>query len=124
MQCRRELATILLEDPDNRLRVSHAQALLQLRLSLAAPPTAALESALVDAAPILRVQHAAHETWHAGMVCLDAAALAAAVAGARGAVPAVAPAAGKTEPEQNEETRLAAAVAVAWPDAEVRLRWR
>ncbi|GBF93306.1 hypothetical protein Rsub_06038 [Raphidocelis subcapitata] len=106
----RELAALLLEDPDNRLRAGHARALLQVRLSLDAPPAAALDAAVAEAAPIVRAERGARGSWDAGVLRLDAAALRAAIAAAAAA--AVDAAGG------GEEARLSAAIQAAWPDAE------
>ena len=108
---RRELGMLLLEDPDQRLYVPHAQALLQMRLALDAPPVA-FQSALTSASPVLALQSGAAGDWRTGIVRLDVAAARSALA-ATGAPLAKASAA--------EDERLAAAIAAAWPDAEVRM---
>jgi hypothetical protein len=115
-----ELATLLLEDPDGRLRVSHAQALLQMRLSLDGPPVAALEAALAEASPIMKLQPAAAgRGWEAGVVRLDRAALRAAIAAAGGKAGSSAAADADEDEGKSEEERIGAAIAAAWPDAEV-----
>lgn len=109
----RELAALLLEDPDNRLRVLHAEALLQHRLPGhgAGAAGAALESVITDAHPLLHVDRGLHEDWHAAVVRLDVAALEAAAA-------AAAQQAGGTSAGSSEDERLEAAILTAWPNAE------
>ena len=121
---RRELAALLLEDPDHRLRAAHAEALLQARLPLGWPP-AALHAAIAEAGCLLSLEgvgdgssngSSGDRSWRAGVLRLDAKALrrAAAAAEARAAALAAAAADGATE-----DDRLEAAVLVAWPRAEL-----
>lgn len=135
VSCRRELVSILLKDPDHRLRVCHLEALLQNQFGNWGYPSGLLQGALKDTScsRILYTDWSIQCDWDWRIVHLDVMELQRAVAQAHQIVakpPSTAEAAAcphstsnglpaaKTPSVQN--SALMAAIKATWPNYEVR----